>query len=405
MKGPLDGLRVFDLTRILAGPHCTQLLGDLGAEVIKIERPGSGDDTRNFVPPYLPDEEGKDTGESAYFAGTNRNKRSVTLNLGAKEGQDLARRILGDCHILVENFKTGTLERYGLSYAQLKEEFPGLIFCSITGFGQTGPYAARPGYDSLIQAMGGVMSLTGEPEGAPMKIGVPVADLMAGMYAAVAILAAVRHQQLTGEGQFIDIGMLDTSVGWLANQGMNYLATGENPPRLGNQHPNIVPYQVMATADGHIVLSVGNDATFERFCDLAGCRQLLEDERFATNGARVRNRQVVTETLNEIMRAKPSAWWLENLEKHKIGCGPINSLKEVFEDPHVQARGMMLEMPHPATGRRKAKLIANPIKLSGTPVTYREASPLLGQHTGEVLTERLGLSAEEVAALREKGIV
>lgn len=404
MKGPLDGLKVFDLTRVLAGPHCTQLLGDLGAEVIKIERPGAGDDTRGFAPPYQRDDKGEETSESAYFTGANRNKRSITINLSSPEGQALARKLMADCDILVENFKTGTLERYGLGYEQLKSEFPRLIYCSITGFGQTGPYAPRPGYDGLIQAMGGVMGLTGVPDGEPMKVGVPIGDLMAGMYAAVGILAAVRHQSETGKGQFIDIGMLDTHVGWLANQGMNYLATGENPERLGNQHPNIVPYQVMPTADGYIVLSVGNDPTFERFCKVASCEELLSDDRFKTNADRVSNRDHVTETLNEILRKHPSAWWLERLEAEKIGCGPINTLEQVFDDPHVKAREMVIEMDHPATGSAPLKLIANPIKFSETPPTYRQAPPMLGQHTDDILDEA-GLSADEIAKLKDDGTI
>ncbi len=405
IAAPLDGLRVLDLTRVLAGPTCTQLLGDLGAEVIKIERPGVGDDTRGFAPPYLKDGDGADSGEAAYFAGVNRNKRSLTVNLGVAEGQELIRRLLADCDILVENFKVGTLAKYGLGYEQLKDAFPRLIYCAVTGFGQTGPYAARPGYDSLIQAMGGVMSLTGVPDGEPMKVGVPIADLMAGMYAAVGILAAVRHQQQTGQGQFIDIGMLDTHVGWLANQGMNYLATGENPDRLGNQHPNIVPYQVFQTADGHIVVSVANDATFERFCAVAGCTELLADERYADNAARVQNRALVTETLGVIMRGRPSADWLEKLEAQNIGCGPINTLEQVFDDPQVKAREMVLEMDHPATGDVPVKLIANPIRLSETPVTYRQAPPTLGQHSDDLLGELLGLSAAEIAELRQKNVV
>jgi crotonobetainyl-CoA:carnitine CoA-transferase CaiB-like acyl-CoA transferase len=404
MNGPLDGLKVFDLTRVLAGPHCTQLLGDLGAEVIKVERPGSGDDTRGFAPPFQRNDKGEDTSESAYYTGANRNKRSITIDIGTPEGQALAKKLMADCDILVENFKVGTLKRYGLGYEQLKAEFPRLIYCSITGFGQTGPYAPRPGYDGLIQAMGGVMSLTGVPDGEPMKVAVPICDLMAGMYASVGILAAVRHQAATGEGQFIDIGMLDTHVGWLANQGMNYLATGENPKRIGNQHPNILPYQVMTTSDGYIVLSIGNDPTFERFCKLAECEELLEDERFQTNAARVSNRNHVTETLNEITKKKPSDWWLENLEKEKIGSGPINNLEQVFADPHVLAREMVIEMDHPATGSKPMKLIANPIKLSATPPTYRKPPPLLGQHTDEVLQEA-GLSADEIAKLKEDGTV
>lgn len=404
MKGPLHGLKVFDLTRVLAGPHCTQLLGDLGAEVIKVERPGSGDDTRGFAPPFQKNDKGEDTSESAYYTGANRNKRSITINIGTSEGQALAKKLMADCDILVENFKAGTLDRYGLGYEQIKSEFPRLIYCSITGFGQTGPYAPRPGYDGLIQAMGGVMSLTGVPDGEPMKVAVPICDLMAGMYASVGILAAVRHQAETGEGQFIDIGMLDTHVGWLANQGMNYLATGENPKRIGNQHPNILPYQVMPTSDGYIVLSVGNDPTFERFCKLAECEELLEDERFQTNAARVSNRDHVTETLNEITKKKTSEWWLDNLEKEKIGSGPINNLEQVFADPHVIAREMVIEMDHPATGSKPMKLIANPIKLSATPPTYRKPPPLLGEHTDEVLQEA-GLSADEIAKLKEDGTV
>lgn len=405
MNGPLDGLVVFDLTRILAGPHCTQILGDLGAEVIKIERPGAGDDTRSFAPPYLPDGNGEDSTESAYFAGTNRNKRSVTLDLAHPEGQAIARELIAGSDILVENFKVGTLAKYGLAYADLAQDFPALVYCSVTGFGQTGPYAARPAYDALIQAMGGVMSLTGEPQGEPMKVGVSIADLMSGMYAATAILAAVRHRHLTGEGQYVDVAMLDTHVAWLANQGMNYLATGEDPPRLGNQHPNIVPYQVMPSADGYFVLSVANDPAFERFCEAAGCRHLLDDERFATAVARVRNRELVTETLNGVTRARPTAWWLERLEAAGVGYSSIHTLEEVFADPQVRAREMVIEMDHPATGGRAAKLIASPIKLSATPVSYRRAPPTLGQHTGEVLGERLGYDAEKVRALRERGVV
>ena len=405
MKGPLDGLVVFDLTRILAGPSCTQILGDLGAEIIKIERPKVGDDTRNFAPPYMPDETGKDSSESAYFVGTNRNKRSLTLNLGDPEGQAIAKRLIAKSDILAENFKTGTLDKYGLGYNDLKGEFPRLIYCSVTGFGHTGPYAPRPAYDALIQAMGGVMSLTGEPAGEPMKVGVSIADLMSGMYAAVGVLAAVRHQEKTGKGQHVDISMLDTHVAWLANQGMNYLATGENPERLGNQHPNIVPYQVMPSSDGYFVLSVANDPTFERFCKAGGCEHLLEDARFNTAVARVRNRTVVTDTLNDITRTKPTAWWIETLENNKVGCGRINTLQEVFDDPQVKAREMVIEMDHPAAGSRKAKVIGSPLKMSETPVSYRRPAPLLGQHTEELLGEYLGMSSAEVAALREKGVV
>ncbi|MBN8928153.1 MAG: CoA transferase [Rhodospirillales bacterium 69-11] len=396
--GPLKGLRVFDLTRVLAGPTCAQMLGDLGADVIKIERPGAGDDTRGFAPPTMPG-----TQESAYFVGVNRNKKSVTLDIAQKEGQEIALKLIAECDILVENFKVGALAKYGLGYEQLHAKFPRLIYCSITGFGQTGPYAPRPGYDSLIQAMGGVMSLTGEPDGLPQKVGVPVADLFAGLYGCIGILSALRHRDLTGQGQQIDIGMLDTHVAWLANQGMNFLATGENPPRLGNQHPNIVPYQVFPTADGHMVLSIGNDPTFKRFCEAFELTHLLEDPRFATNAARVQNRQFVTDTLTPVMQQHPTGWWIERLEALKIGCGPINTLSQVFADPHVVARDMVVEMPH-ASGQ-SVKVIANPVKLSETPPDYRFAAPLLGQHTDEVLGEQLGLDSAAIAALREKGVV
>jgi crotonobetainyl-CoA:carnitine CoA-transferase CaiB-like acyl-CoA transferase len=397
-SGPLKGLRVFDLTRVLAGPTCAQMLADLGADVVKIERPGAGDDTRGFAPPVMPG-----TTESAYFVGVNRNKQSVTLDIGQPEGQEIALKLIADCDILVENFKVGALAKYGLGYEQLHGRFPRLIYCSITGFGQTGPYAPRPGYDSLIQAMGGVMSLTGEPDGLPQKVGVPVADLFAGLYGCIGILAALRHRDLTGQGQQIDIGMLDTHVAWLANQGMNYLATRENPARLGNQHPNIVPYQVFPTADGHIVLSVGNDPTFRRFCEALSLSHLLEDARFATNAARVSNRQLVTDTLGPVMMQHPTAWWIERLEALKIGCGPINKLSQVFEDPHVVARGMVLEMAH-GSGQT-VKVIANPVKLSETPADYRIPPPMLGEHTQAVLGDRLGLDSAALAALREKKVI
>ncbi len=402
--GPLAGLRVFDLTRVLAGPTCTQMLGDLGAEVIKIEHPARGDDTRGFAPPFLKTPSGEPSRESAYFAGVNRNKFSVTLDIATPEGQEIARQLIATADILVENFKPGGLAKYGLDYASLRQEFPGLIYCSITGFGQTGPYAPRPGYDSLIQAMGGVMSLTGEPDGLPQKVGIPVADLFAGLYATIGILAALRHRERTGEGQYIDIGMLDTHVAWLANQGMNYLATGENPPRLGNQHPNIVPYQVFATADGAIMLSIGNDATFERFCRAFGLEHLLADERFATNAKRVEHRSLVTETLTPVMASRTTAEWIAALEAISVGCGPINRLSDVFSDPHVIARGMVIEMDHPATGG-PVRLIANPVKLSATPPDYRIPPPSLGAHTEQVLRELLGLGAERIAELRAKGVV
>jgi crotonobetainyl-CoA:carnitine CoA-transferase CaiB-like acyl-CoA transferase len=397
-SGPLKGLRVLDLTRVLAGPTCTQMLGDLGAEVIKIERPEAGDDTRGFAPPFWPN-----TQESAYFLGVNRNKKSVTLDIASPEGQAIIHRLLEDTDILVENFKVGALAKYGLGFEQVHAKYPGIIYCSITGFGQTGPYAPRPGYDSLIQAMGGVMSLTGEPEGLPQKVGIPVADLFAGLYGCIGILAALRHRERTALGQQVDIGMLDTHVAWLANQGMNYLATGENPARLGNQHPNIVPYQVFPTADGHIVLSVGNDPTFARFCETTGQQALLADARFATNAARVANRQLVTDTLTPVMQSRTTTDWVTLLEAQKIGCGPINRLSQVFEDPQVMARGAVVELDH-ASGER-VKVIANPVRLSATPPDYRVPPPTLGEHTDEVLGGLLGMSDADLAALRARKII
>jgi crotonobetainyl-CoA:carnitine CoA-transferase CaiB-like acyl-CoA transferase len=397
-SGPLAGLKVFDLTRVLAGPTCVQMLADMGADVIKIEKPGSGDDTRGFAPPVMPGTE-----ESAYFAGVNRNKRSVTLDIATPAGQEIARKLIAQCDILVENFKVGALARYGLSYANLHETQPGLIYCSITGFGQTGPYAPRPGYDGLIQAMGGIMSLTGDAQGEPQKVGVPVADLFAGLYGCIGVLAALRHKQMTGLGQQVDIGMLDTHVAWLANQGMNYLATGKVPVRLGNNHPNIVPYQVFATADGYIVLSIGNDPTFAKFCNHFGAAALLDDPRFITNAARVNNRQLVTQTLGVIMKTMTTAEWIEKLEALKIGCGPINTLDQVFADPQVQARDNVIEMRH-ASGV-DMQLIANPVRLSETPADYRLAPPVLGQHTDEVLTGWLAMDEPALRQLRADNII
>ncbi len=398
-SGPLRGVTVFDLTRVLAGPTCVQMLGDLGADVIKIEKPGSGDDTRGFAPPFMPG-----TQESAYFVGVNRNKRSVTLDIATPQGQEIALQLIERSDILVENFKVGALAKYGLGYDQLHARFPGLVYCSITGFGQTGPYAPRPGYDSLIQAMGGVMSLTGEPDGLPQKVGIPVADLFAGLYGCIGVLAALRHREATGQGQQVDIGMLDTHAAWLANQGMNYLATGQNPERLGNQHPNIVPYQVFPTADGYVVLSVGNDPTFKRFCEAFGLERLLSDPRFATNAARVGNRQLVTDTLAPVMRQHATAEWVERLETLKIGCGPINTLEQVFADPQIQARNTVVSLPHPASPDG-VRVVANPVRLSETPADYRMASPTLGQHTDEVLGSRLGLSTARLAELRAQGVI
>ena len=404
MPGPLEGIRVFDLTRILAGPSCTQMLGDLGADVIKIERAGAGDDTRNFAPPYIKDDEGNDTSEAAYFCTANRNKRSVTLDISKPEGQALAKRLIGTSQVLVENFKTGGLEKYGLSYDDLKDEFPGLIYCSITGFGQTGPYAMRPGYDVLIQGMSGLMSLNGDPDGEPMKAAIPVADLMAGMYAGVSINAALRQREITGEGQHIDIGMLDVMVSFTTIMGMNYLATGNNPPRLGNAHPNIVPYQAFETSDGAIILAVGNDGQFQRFCKVAECEELPANPDYATNGARLKNREQLVPIIKDIVKQKPMDFWLKELEANTVSCGPIYKLDQVFSNEHVLARDMKIEMEQPVTGAH-VPLINSPIKMSGTPVSARLAPPTIGEHTDSVLQELLEMDEGELSKLREQGVI
>lgn len=405
MTAPLEGIRVVDLTRILAGPSCTQMLGDLGADVIKIEMPGAGDDTRRWAPPFLTDADGQQTRESAYFQCANRNKRSLTVDIGSPAGQDLIRSLLEKADVLVENFKFGGLAKYGLDYASLQDRFPRLVYCSITGFGHTGPYARRPGYDVLIQGMGGLMSVTGAPDGEPQKCGVPVSDLMAGMYAAVSICAALRHREISGKGQAIDIGMLDTTVAMMSVQALNYLSSGEVPARLGNEHPNIAPYQVFPTADGNIVIACGNEQQFQRLCQIIGRPDILDDPRFARNANRLANRKALVDVLNPILQGKPSAHWLAELEKQSISCGPINNLQQVFEDEQVQARGMRLQMPHPALGDKPVSMVASPMRFSGTPVSYRHPAPLLGQHTDEVLREVLGLTPEQISAMREAGTI
>ena len=405
MPGPLDGVRILDLSRILAAPTCTQLLGDLGAEVIKIERPGQGDDTRKWGPPYLKDAQGRDTRESAYYLSSNRNKRSVTIDIAKPAGQALIQRLLGSCDVLIENFKTGDLTRYGLGYAQLQPGFPRLIYCSITGFGQTGPYASRAGYDLLAQGMGGIMSVTGEPDRPPMKVGVGIADVMCGMYAAVAILAALRHRDRSGRGQHVDLALLDTQVAWLVNIGLNYLVSGEVPQRMGNEHPNIVPYSVLPAADGYFILAVGNDAQYAKFCQFAGCPELASDPRFATNADRVRNRAELYPLLPPITQRKSQAEWVDGLSGLGVPASPVNAIDQVFADPQVQARGMRLEMPYPGAKDGIVPLIANPIRLSETPVEYRLPPPQLGADTDAVLRDLAGLTPEEIAALRGEGIL
>lgn len=403
---PLAGVRVLDLSRVLAGPWCTQTLADLGADVIKVERPGSGDDTRGWGPPFLRDQEGAATAESAYFLCANRNKRSLTVDIAKPEGQTLIRRLARQCDVLVENFKLGDMARYGLDAAALRGGDPRLIYCSITGYGQQGPYAGRAGYDFAVQGIGGLMSVTGERDGlpgaGPQKAGVAVADLFAGMYATVAILAALRHRDATGEGQAIDLALLDAQVAMLANLGSHYLTSGEVPQRRGNGHSNIVPYQVFEAADGHLILAVGNDAQFARFCGIADCAEFAADPRFATNAGRVRHRETLVPLLAERFKTRSKQAWLSALEAARIPCGPVNDLAEVFADPQVRARGMVTTLPHPYADA--LPLVASPLKLSATPVRYRYAPPLLGQHTDEVLTE-FGCTPQEIAALRVQGVL
>lgn len=402
--GALSGVRVLDMTRILAGPFCTQMLGDLGADVIKIERPIVGDDTRHWGPHYIKDADGVDTDASAYFMSANRNKRSLSVDLSQDEGAALVRRMALQSDVLVENYKVGGLAKYGLSYEDLKSENPGLVYCSITGFGQDGPYASRAGYDFLIQGMGGIMSLTGQPDGEPMKTGVAISDVMCGMYASTAILAALRHRDQTGQGQYVDMSLLDTQVAWLINQGLDYLTTQNPPQRLGNAHPNIVPYQAFEATDGYLILAVGNDGQFARFCDFARLNGLAEDTRFATNNARVKNRDELVALIRPAIARHAVSHWLEGLAKVGVPCGPVNDLAQVFEDPQIQHRNMVVELPHETDPRVMARQIASPMKLSETPVNYRRSAPGLGQHTDEVLAE-LGLSAEEIAQLKTNGVV
>jgi crotonobetainyl-CoA:carnitine CoA-transferase CaiB-like acyl-CoA transferase len=413
---PLAGVRVLDLSRVLAGPWCTQTLGDLGADIIKVERPPSdksrgGDDTRGWGPPFLRDRTGADTQEAAYYLGTNRNKRSITVDIARPEGQALMRRIASQSDVFVENYKVGDMARYGLDFASLRAINPRLVYCSVTGFGQSGPYRERAGYDYAIQGMGGLMSLTGpsraeiadsQPGAGPQKVGVAVADLFTGMYATTAILAALRHRDLTGEGQAIDMALLDTQVAMLANLGANYLATGVAPQRMGNAHQNIVPYQVFEVADGHMIVAVGNDSQYAKFCEVAGVPDLARDPRFVRNAGRVRDRAVLVPLLAAVMKTRTRADWLESLEAAKVPCGPINDLAEVFADPHVRERGMTVELPHPLAG--SVRLVASPMRLSATPVQYRRPPPLLGEHTAELLHE-FGLDAAEIAALRATGTI
>jgi len=403
----LGHIRVLDLSRVLAGPWCSQNLADLGADVIKIERPGNGDDTRAWGPPYARDAEGRDTGEAAYYLAANRGKRSVTVDIASREGQALLQQLVKHCDVVLENFKVGHLKRYGLDYDSLKAIKPDLVYCSITGFGQDGPYAHRAGYDFLIQGMGGLMSVTGErddlPGGGPQKAGVALTDLMTGMYATVAVLAALTHRDRSGQGQHIDMALLDTQVAMLANMGSNYLNSGKPPKRWGNAHANIVPYQTFACADGHIIVATGNDGQYQKFVEAGGRPELGSDPRFATNPLRVQNRDLLAPILAAMVKEKRRDEWIALLEAVGVPCGPINDIGEVFANEQVRARAVAIELPHPTAG--KVKLVRNPIRMSSLPATSDKAPPLLGQHTTEVLHDVLGLGEAEIAALRGKGIV
>jgi crotonobetainyl-CoA:carnitine CoA-transferase CaiB-like acyl-CoA transferase len=407
MAGPLSHIRVLDLSRVLAAPWTGQNLADLGAEVIKVERPGSGDDSRAFGPPWLKDAQGKDTRESAYFASANRGKKSITVNLSQAGGQNIVRELAGKCDVLLENYKFGDLARYGLGYDDLKKLNPRLIYCSVTGFGHSGPYRDRPGYDFMIQGMGGLMSITGErddlPGGGPQRVGVPIVDIMTGMYATIAVCAAIAHRAETGIGQHLDLALLDTQVAFLANQGMNYLASGEVPGRLGNAHPNIVPYQTFRTKDGDIILACGNDNLFNKFCEIAGCQALARDARFATNAKRVENRDEITTQLNAVFRQRTTREWVGALEAAGVPNGPINDLAQVFAEPQVIARGVKIEMDHPTAG--KVPLVASPMRFSATPVEYKLPPPTLGQHTDEILRDVLKLGPAEITCLRTDKII
>lgn len=405
-RGALSGLTVLDLSRILAGPTSTQILGDLGAEIIKIERPGRGDDTRGWGPPFLLDEAGQETRESAYYLSSNRNKASVAIDLASTEGQKLLQSLAEKADILVENFKVGDLARRGLDYETLKVRNPKLIYCSISGFGQTGPYAHRAGYDFLVQGMGGIMSLTGFPDeegGTPTKAGVGIADVMCGMYAAVSILAALNHRHETGEGQYIDISLFDSQVAWLINQGVAHLVSGKVPGRLGNGHPTIVPYETFPARDKQFILAVGNDSQFQKFCAVADCSDLANDPRFALNADRVRNRKELVPLLRSVTIQRDADDWISALEEAGVPCGPVNDLEDVFTDPHVLARGLKITLPHPVSG--EVDLIGSPIKMEKTPVSYRNAPPTLGSGTLEVLQRHLGLSMDQMRELKNDGVL
>ncbi len=407
MSGPLSHIKVLDLSRVLAGPWAAQNLADLGAQVIKVERPEKGDDSRAFAPPFLNDEQGNVTKESAYYCAANRGKKSITINISSPQGQQLVKELAKEVDVIVENYKVGDLARYGLGYEDIKAINPGIIYCSVTGFGQTGPYKDRPGYDFMAQGMGGLMSITGEsndlPGGGPQRVGVPIIDMTTGMYATVAICAAIAHRAVSGQGQWIDVALLDSCVALLSNQAMNYFSTGKSPEMIGNAHPNIVPYQSFKTADGAIILACGNDNLFNKFCEVAQCQHLAQDPKFSTNGQRVSHRAEITQLLAAIFNKKSTKEWVRLLDDAGVANGPINTIAEVFEEPQVLARGMQIELAHATAG--KVTLVGSPMKFSATPVSYETPPPALGQHTQEILEKVLHKSEAEIAQLQSTGII
>ena len=407
MTSPLTGIRVLDLSRILAGPWSAQTFADLGAEVIKIERPGTGDDTRSWGPPFLTDTDGNETGEAAYFNSANRGKKSLTLDIADPEGQEIVRKLAAKSDVLLENYKVGGLARYGLGYEDVKKVNPGIVYCSITGFGQTGPYKDRAGYDFMIQAMGGIMSVTGEaddkPGGGPQKIGIALTDILTGLYTTIAALSALRLRDTTGTGQHIDMALFDVTAATMANQALNYLVSGVAPGRLGNAHPNIVPYQAFATSDDYVVVAVGNDGQYRRFCEFGGRPELVTDPRFASNADRVKNRDTLVPMIEDMMRSRSRAEWLDGLEAAGVPCGPINNLAQLFDDPQVKARGTRMDLPHPLAGT--VPQVANPIRYSDAELAYTQAAPTLGQHTEEILAGLLGMAPADIDRLRRAKVI
>lgn len=404
MNKSLGNIRVLDLSRVLAGPFCTQILGDLGADIIKVERPGAGDDTRGWGPPFLKDTGGAETSESAYYLSANRNKRSIAIDIKTEEGQQLIHQLIEKSDVLIENFKVGGLEKYGLSYDQLKEKHPALIYCSITGFGQNGPMASEPGYDFLAQGLSGLMACTGEPDGQPMKTGVALSDIMTGLNAAIGILAALNHRGSSGQGQHIDVALTDCTLAAMSNLAQYYLTSGQTAPRLGNAHSAIVPYQTFETQDGHVILAIGNDNQFTRFVSATGHEDWASDERFAKNSSRVKNRAELVPLLQDLMKSRKNDEWLELCDEINVPCGPVNTLDQTFANEQIRARDMQIEMPHPLS-ENPISLVGSPLKLSETPVSYDRSPPTAGQHTQEILKNLLDLSDEQITRLKDNHII